>query len=162
MNKVFVFVRAGIITDVLYDRDINVYIVDEDVEDKENCISKYGSSCLEEEFPSLNNIKEKFYDKKTFELHKNYLMEEFGFMNRESIANKVKGVILDKAGMIKINDITDETMLIDDIGFDSLDIIETIIAVENIYDISIPDKKGKVVKTVGDIINCIEEELSNG
>jgi len=90
MNKVFVFVRGGNIINVLHSTGIDVYIIDEDVKNKENCISKYESSYLEEELPSLNNIEKNFYDKKVFNLYRNYLIEEFNFIGGEGMELKKK------------------------------------------------------------------------
>ncbi len=53
--------------------------------------------------------------------------------------------------------ITPETDLRKDLGADSLDLIELTMALEDQYDIKIPDEALKEILSVGDVINCLKE-----
>ena len=52
-----------------------------------------------------------------------------------------------------------ETSFIEDIGADSLDIVELVMELEEEFDITIPDDQAEKIKTVGDSIDYIENEL---
>lgn len=52
-----------------------------------------------------------------------------------------------------------ESAFIDDLGADSLDIVELIMAFEEEFDIEIPDEKAEKIRTVGDAVKMLDEEL---
>ena len=52
-----------------------------------------------------------------------------------------------------------ETSFIEDIGADSLDIVELVMELEEEFDITIPDDQAEKIKTVGDAVDYIETEL---
>ena len=53
--------------------------------------------------------------------------------------------------------ITPETSFKDDLGADSLDVVDLITTIEDEFDLSIPDEAVEEIKTVGDIVNYIEK-----
>ena len=55
------------------------------------------------------------------------------------------------------DDIDENTNIMDDLGADSLDVVEIIMAIEDEYGIEVPDEKLENVKTVGDVVGYIEE-----
>ncbi|MBQ2839954.1 MAG: acyl carrier protein [Oscillospiraceae bacterium] len=55
--------------------------------------------------------------------------------------------------------ITEETNIIDDLGADSLDIVELMMTVEEEFDITIEDGDAHLFKTVGDVVNYIEANM---
>lgn len=57
------------------------------------------------------------------------------------------------------DDITPDTSLLDDLGADSLDLVELIMAMEEEFDIEIPDDDVEQIKTVGDAVNYIKEKV---
>lgn len=69
---------------------------------------------------------------------------------------KVKSVIVD---LLKTdeNDITMESSFVDDLGADSLDLVELIMGLETEFDIEIPDEEAEKIQTVGDAVNYIKE-----
>lgn len=75
------------------------------------------------------------------------------------VAEKVKKMIVEQLGVAE-NEVTDEAKFIDDLGADSLDIVELIMALEDEYGIEIPDEDAEKIVTVGDAIRYIEEHLS--
>ena len=72
-------------------------------------------------------------------------------MSSEEIFEKVKGVIVEQLGVAEGN-ITMKASFIDDLGADSLDIVELIMALEEEFDIEIPDSDAEKVVTVGDVV----------
>ena len=77
-------------------------------------------------------------------------------MNQEEIFDKVKAIIIDQLGVAE-SAITLDASFIDDLGADSLDIVEFIIALEEEFNIEIPDADAEKVVTVGDVVDYIKD-----
>jgi len=75
-------------------------------------------------------------------------------MEREEILDKVRGVIVDQLS-VEEDDVTEDASFIDDLGADSLDIVELVMALEEEFGISIPDEEAENIKTVGDAVAYI-------
>ena len=58
-----------------------------------------------------------------------------------------------------IDSITPETDIADDLGADSLDVVEMLMAIEDEFDIEIPDDKVESLKTVGQVVDYIQENM---
>ncbi len=56
-------------------------------------------------------------------------------------------------------DITPDTSLTEDLGADSLDLVELVMAMEQEFDIEIPDEDVEDIKTVGDAVNYVKEKV---
>ena len=69
---------------------------------------------------------------------------------------KVAAMISDKFEM-PIDEVTRETNIIEDLGADSLDIVDMLMMLEEQYNLSIPDDIAQEMKTVGDVVDYIEE-----
>lgn len=76
-------------------------------------------------------------------------------MERDDIMEKVKGVIVEQLTVDEA-DVTEDATFIDDLGADSLDIVELVMALEEEFGISIPDEEAENIKTVGDAVAFIE------
>ena len=79
-------------------------------------------------------------------------------MSSEEVFEKVKNVIIEQLGVAE-NNITMEASFIDDLGADSLDIVELIMALEEEFDIEIPDADAEKVVTVGDVVDYIKDNV---
>ena len=79
-------------------------------------------------------------------------------MSSEEILEKVKGIIVEQLGVTDTS-VTMEASFIDDLGADSLDIVELIMAIEEEFDIEIPDNDAEKVVTVGDVVDYIKENV---
>jgi acyl carrier protein len=71
-----------------------------------------------------------------------------------SIETKVKNIIADQLGVGE-DEIKPESSFIEDLGADSLDIVELVMAMEEEFEVEIPDEEAENIKTVGDAINYI-------
>ena len=79
-------------------------------------------------------------------------------MSSDEILEKVKGIIVEQLGVADTA-VTMEASFIDDLGDDSLDIVELIMAIEEEFDIEIPDSDAEKVVTVGDVVDYIKENV---
>jgi acyl carrier protein len=79
-------------------------------------------------------------------------------MEHEEIFAKVKDVIVDQLS-IDDDDVTPEASFFDDLGADSLDIVELVMALEDSFGVSIPDEEAESIKTVGDAVEYIAANL---
>jgi len=77
-----------------------------------------------------------------------------------TVAEKVKKIIIEQLG-VNESEVTPEAKFIDDLGADSLDIVELIMAFEDEYGIEIPDEDAEKIETVGDAIRYIEEHIKS-
>ncbi len=73
-------------------------------------------------------------------------MEEF---------ERVKAVIVDQLS-VEADEVTLESSFVDDLGADSLDVVELIMGLETEFDIEIPDEEAEKISTVGDAVDYIK------
>jgi acyl carrier protein len=73
-----------------------------------------------------------------------------------AVAEKVRKMIVEQLG-VNESEVVPEAKFIDDLGADSLDIVELVMALEDEYGIEIPDEDAEKIETVGDAIRYIEE-----
>ena len=71
------------------------------------------------------------------------------------VLDKVKEIICDQLG-VDPDSIEMNTSVTDDLNADSLDMVETLMAIEDEFDIEIPDEEVESLKTVGDLVNYIQ------
>ena len=79
-------------------------------------------------------------------------------MSSEEVFEKVKGIIVEQLGVADTA-VTMEASFIDDLGADSLDIVELVMALEEEFDIEIPGADAEKVVTVGDVVDYIKENV---
>ena len=72
------------------------------------------------------------------------------------VAEKVKRIIAEHLGVDDMEKITENAKFIDDLGADSLDTVELVMAFEEAFDVEIPDEKAEKILTVGDAISHLE------
>ena len=72
------------------------------------------------------------------------------------VAEKVKSIIAEHLGIDDLEKITNDAKFIDDLGEDSLDTVELVMAFEEAFDVEIPDEKAEKILTVGDAISHLE------
>ncbi|KPU43944.1 acyl carrier protein [Oxobacter pfennigii] len=76
------------------------------------------------------------------------------------VFDKVKEIIVEQLG-VDAEDVSLESSFIDDLGADSLDIVELIMALEEEFDLEIPDEEAEKFPTVGDVVEYIKEHTEN-
>ena len=74
------------------------------------------------------------------------------------IAEKVSQIIIDKLG-VDASEVTPEASFTNDLGADSLDIVELIMEFEKAFDVSIPDEDAESIQTVGDTIDYLTKNV---
>lgn len=79
-------------------------------------------------------------------------------MSSEDIFDKVKEIIVEQLGVTE-NAVTLEASFIDDLGADSLDIVELIMALEEEFDLEIPDADAEKIVCVSDVVDYIKENV---
>ncbi|MDO8916078.1 MAG: acyl carrier protein [Coriobacteriia bacterium] len=79
-------------------------------------------------------------------------------MEHEEIFDKVKEVIVEQLN-VEEDDVTEDAAFVDDLGADSLDIVELVMALEEQFGVSIPDEQAEKIKTVGDAVGFITESI---
>ena len=77
-----------------------------------------------------------------------------------SVAEKVKSIIVEQLG-VDAEEVTPAASFTDDLGADSLDIVELVMAFEEEFGIEIPDEDAENISTVQDAINYIDQHVSN-
>ena len=80
-------------------------------------------------------------------------------MSSTETSEKVKSIIVEQLG-VPAEDVTEGASFIEDLGADSLDIVELVMALEEEYDIEISDEDAEKIQTVGDAVNYISEHTS--
>lgn len=76
-----------------------------------------------------------------------------------AVTDKVKSIIAEQLG-VKPEEVTPAASFIDDLGADSLDTVELVMALEEEFGIEIPDEDAEKMTTVGDAIKYIEEKAN--
>ena len=76
-----------------------------------------------------------------------------------STFDKVKAIVVDQLGVDEA-DVNIDSTFIDDLGADSLDIVELIMAFEEEFEIEIPDDVAEKIKTVRDTLEYIDKQIA--
>ena len=74
----------------------------------------------------------------------------------DSNVDKVKGIIIEQLGIDDESKITMQTTFIDDLGADSLDVVELIMALEEEFEIEIPELEAEKIASVSDVVDYIK------
>jgi len=78
-------------------------------------------------------------------------------MSDKSIEQRVKDIIVEQLG-VKPDQVTPEAKFIEDLGADSLDTVELVMALEEEFGNEIPDEQAEKLQSVGDVIKFIEDQ----
>ena len=77
-------------------------------------------------------------------------------MPDKPIDQRVKDIIVEQLG-VKPDQVTPEAKFIEDLGADSLDTVELVMALEEEFGVEVPDEQAEKLQSVGDVIKYIEE-----
>ncbi|MEW6274473.1 MAG: acyl carrier protein [Bacillota bacterium] len=75
-----------------------------------------------------------------------------------SVFEKVKAIIVEQLGVDE-DEVTMDASFIEDLGADSLDIVELVMALEEEFDMVIPDEDAEKIRTVGQAVKYIQDHL---
>ncbi len=74
------------------------------------------------------------------------------------LEDRVSAIIVEQLGVTK-EELAPKASFIDDLGADSLDIVELVMAMEEEFDIEIPDDDAEKIQTIGDVITYVKGKL---
>ena len=83
--------------------------------------------------------------------------QPFQSMSDKSIEERVKDIIVDQLG-VSADQVTTEAKFVEDLGADSLDTVELVMAFEEEFDIEVPDEEAEKLQAVGDVITYINSQ----
>lgn len=75
------------------------------------------------------------------------------------VFDKIKEIIVEQLGLDEDIEITMDSSLVNDLEADSLDAVEVIMAIEDEFDIEIPDEDAEDFKNIGDIVRYVEDRI---
>jgi len=78
-----------------------------------------------------------------------------------NVEDKVKDIIAEELG-VEREKLTDGAAFMEDLGADSLDQVELVMAFEKEFDIDIPDEEAEKLRTVGDALKYLHEKMGDG
>ena len=78
-----------------------------------------------------------------------------------SIEERVKSIVVQQLG-VNAADVTRESSFVDDLGADSLDTVELVLALEEEFDIEIPDEDAEKITTVQQVVDYIQKHADAG
>ena len=74
------------------------------------------------------------------------------------VFDKIKDIIVEQLD-VEEDSVTMEASITDDLGADSLDVVDLVMSIEESFDVEIPDEEVENIKTVGDIVKYIENKV---
>ena len=77
-------------------------------------------------------------------------------MSEKSIEDKVRDIIVDQLG-VNAEQVVKDARFIEDLGADSLDTVELVMAFEEEFSIEVPDEEAEKLHSVGDVVSYVEE-----
>ncbi|GAB4247802.1 MAG: acyl carrier protein [Candidatus Methylacidiphilales bacterium] len=78
-------------------------------------------------------------------------------MSEKSIEERVKQIIIENLS-VNAEQVTPDAKFIEDLGADSLDVVELVMAFEEQFDVEVPDEDAEKLLTVGDVVKYIEDK----
>jgi acyl carrier protein len=81
-------------------------------------------------------------------------------MSTENVDEKVKNIIVEELG-VEREKLSPEASIMEDLGADSLDTVELVMAFEKEFDIDIPDDEAEKLRTVGDALKYLHDKLGS-
>jgi acyl carrier protein len=79
-------------------------------------------------------------------------------MAEKSIEDRVKEIIVEQLG-VNAEQVTPAAKFIEDLGADSLDTVELVMAFEEEFNVEVPDEEAEKLQTVGDVVRYIEDKV---
>jgi acyl carrier protein len=74
------------------------------------------------------------------------------------LVERVRGLVSEQLGLSP-SEVTPDASILDDLGADSLDVVEMVMAIEEVFDIEVPDEDAEAMRTIGDVENYVSRRL---
>ncbi len=75
------------------------------------------------------------------------------------LSERIQSVVADQLG-VEITEVTKDASILDDLGADSLDVVELVMTLEETFDIEVPDEAVEEMRTIGDVQRFVESHVS--
>ena len=75
------------------------------------------------------------------------------------LSGRIQSIVTEQLG-VEAAEVTKDASILDDLGADSLDVVELVMALEEAFDIEIPDDAVEAMRTIGDIQRFVESHVS--
>ena len=75
-----------------------------------------------------------------------------------NLVERIRGLVSDQLGLSP-SEVTPDASMLDDLGADSLDLVEMVMAIEEVFDIEVPDEDAEGMRTIGDVENYVSRRL---
>lgn len=72
---------------------------------------------------------------------------------------RIRAIVAEQLG-VDPNEVTEDASILDDLGADSLDVVELVMAIEEAYDIEVPDEDVESMRTIGDMERYVTERAA--
>ena len=79
-------------------------------------------------------------------------------MSLENVEARVKGIIADQLG-VGTEELSSHKSFVDDLGADSLDLVELMMAIEEAFELEIPEEESESIRTVKDAVEYVQEHM---
>ena len=76
-----------------------------------------------------------------------------------NVEEKVRGIIVEQLG-VDAEEVITTASFVDDLGADSLDTVELVMAFEEVFNVEVPDEDAEKLQTVGDVVKYIEDKAA--
>ena len=77
----------------------------------------------------------------------------------ETLAIRIRSIVAEQLG-VDAAEVTTEASILDDLGADSLDVVELVMTLEERFDIEVPDEDVEAMRTIGDVQRYVENRLT--
>jgi acyl carrier protein len=77
----------------------------------------------------------------------------------ENLGDRIRTIVVEQLG-VEASDVTPNANILDDLGADSLDVVELVMALEEEFDIEVPDEAVESIRTIGDMERYVAEHAS--
>jgi acyl carrier protein len=75
------------------------------------------------------------------------------------LSERIKTIVADQLG-VEIAEVTKDASILDDLGADSLDVVELVMTLEEAFDVEVPDEAVDEMRTIGDVQRFVESHVS--
>lgn len=75
------------------------------------------------------------------------------------LETRIRAIVADQLG-VDLTEVTPDASILDDLGADSLDVVELVMAIEEAFDIEVPDEEVERMRTIGDVERYVTEHAA--